>query len=250
MARYVLCHSAKGAEIMLTDLRYALRTLRHNPGFAVIAILSLALGIGANAAVFSMAEFLLLRPLPVPRASEVVVVQAQLRGESTGLFQQAGLSYPDFIDLQRKSQSFAGLAASQYFPLGIAHDRTTLPQMKYGALVSGNFFDVLEVRPQLGRGFRADEDKVPGRDAVVVLGHDFWENEFASSPDVVGKSIFLNGLPFTVVGVAPEPFRGPNRLDARRPVCSAGNGARAGGRVAAERTGNARAPSDEGSGEA
>jgi predicted permease len=194
---------------MLSDLRYALRTLRKNPGFALIAILSLALGIGANAAVFSLAEFLLLRPLPVPRASEIVVVQAQVRGESTGLFQQAGLSYPDFIDLQRKSKSFAGLTASQYFPLGIAHDRNTLPKMKYSALVSGNFFDVLGVRPQLGRGFRADEDKVPGRDAVVVLGHDFWEIEFASSPDIVGKSIFLNGLPFTVVGVAPEPFRGP-----------------------------------------
>jgi predicted permease len=194
---------------MLDDLRYALRTLRHNPGFAVIAILSLGLGIGANAAIFSMAEYLILRPLPVPRASEIVVVQAHLRGESAGLFQQAGLSYPDFIDLQRKSKSFSGLAASQYFPLGIAHDRTTLPKMTYGALVSGSFFDVLGVRPQLGRGFRADEDQVPGRDAVVVLGHDFWENEFASRPDVVGKGIFLNGLPFTVVGVAPEEFRGP-----------------------------------------
>jgi len=175
----------------------------------LIAILSLALGIGANAAIFSLAEFLLLRPLPVPRASEIVVVQAQLRGESTGFLQQAGLSYPDFIDLQRKSRSFSGLAASQYFPFGIAPDRTTLPKMKYGALVSGNFFDVLGVRPGLGRGLRADEDRVPGRDAVVVLGHDFWETEFASRPDVVGKSIFLNGLPFTVVGVAPEPFRGP-----------------------------------------
>src|SRR5208337_3655873 len=106
------------------DLRYALSTLRRNPGFAVIAIISLALGIGANAAIFSLAEFLLLRPLPVPHASEVVVVQAQLRGESTGLFQQAGLSYPDFIDLQRKSKSFSGLTASQYFPFGIAPDRT------------------------------------------------------------------------------------------------------------------------------
>jgi predicted permease len=194
---------------MLSDLRYVIRTLLNNRGFALIAILSLALGVGANAAVFSLAEFLLLRPLPVPRASEVVVVQAQLRGESTGLVQEAGLSYPDFIDLQRKSKSFAGLAASQYYPFGIAHDRTTLPKMKYGALVSGNFFGVLGVRPELGRGFHADEDKVPGRDAVVVLGHDFWETEFASSPDVVGKNIFLNGLPFTVVGVAPESFRGP-----------------------------------------
>jgi predicted permease len=194
---------------MFADLRFALRTLRHNPGFAAVAIISLALGIGANAAIFSMAEYLLLRPLPVPHASGVVVVQAQLRGESTGMFQQAGLSYPDFMDLHKKSKSFAGLAASHYFPFGVAPDKTTLPKMKYGALVSGNFFSVLGVSPALGRSFRADEDEVPGRDAVVVLGHDFWETEFASRPDVIGKSIFLNGLPFTVIGVAPEPFRGP-----------------------------------------
>ena len=194
---------------MLSDLRFALRTLRHNPGFSAVAIISLALGIGANGAIFSMAEYLLLRPLPVPHASEVVVVQAQVRGESTAMFQQAGVSYPDFMDLQRKSKSFAGLSASQYFSFGVAPDKTTLPKMKYGALVSGNFFSVLGVSPALGRSFRADEDLVPGRDAVVVLGHDFWETEFASRPDVIGRTVFLNGLPFTVIGVAPEPFRGP-----------------------------------------
>src|SRR6516164_9313240 len=194
---------------MLNDLRFALRTLRHNPGFALVAILSLALGIGANAAIFSLGEFLLLRPLAVPHASEVVVVQAQLRGESPGLIQESGLSYPDFIDFQKKSNSFAGLTASQYFPFGFAQDETTLPKVKYGVLVSGNFFSVLGVRAGLGRSFRADEDQVPGRDAVVVLGHGFWETEFASSPDVIGKSIFLNGLPFTVVGVVPESFQGP-----------------------------------------
>jgi predicted permease len=194
---------------MLHDLRFALRTLRHNPGFAAVAIISLALGIGANGAIFSMAEYLLLRPLPVPHASGIVVVQAQLRGESTGMFQQAGLSYPDFVDLQRKSKSFSGLVASQYFSFGVAPDKTTLPKMKYGALVSGNFFRVLGLSPALGRSFRADEDQVPGRDAVVMLGHDFWENELASSPDVIGRTLFLNGLPFTVIGVAPEPFRGP-----------------------------------------
>jgi predicted permease len=196
---------------MLRDLRYALRALQRNPGFAAVAIISLALGIGANSAIFSLADFILLRPLAVPKASEIIVVQSQLRGEALGFFfQYSGLSYPDFDDLRKKSSSFAGLTASQYFQFGLAPDKTALPQMKYGALVSGNFFSVLGVRPELGRGFRADEDKVPGRDAVVVLGHDLWTTEFASSPDVIGKSIFLNGLPFTVVGVAPESFRGPN----------------------------------------
>jgi predicted permease len=196
---------------MLADLRFALRTLRHNPGFAAIAILSLAFGIGANAAIFSLADYLLLRPLPVPNTSEVMVIWSQFRGESiAGLTDYSNVSYPDFDDLRKKSNSFAGLTASRYSSFGFAPDKATLPQMKFGALVSGDFFSVLGVPPKLGRGFRADEDRVPGRDAVVVLGHDLWETEFASNPDVIGKSIFLNGLPFTVVGVGLESFRGPN----------------------------------------
>lgn len=194
---------------MLSDLRYAFRTLRHNPSFAAIAILSIALGIGANAAIFSLAEFLLLRPLPVPHASQIVVVLAHTRGESAGLLEQAGLSYPDYADLRRNSKSFAGLAASQYVPFGFVRDQNTLPKRKFGVLASGNFFDVLDVRPALGRSFRPDEDQVPGRNAVVMLGHECWVTEFASSPDVLGKIIFLNGLPFTVIGVAPQSFLGP-----------------------------------------
>jgi predicted permease len=196
---------------MLNDLRYAIRMLRHNPGFSLIAVGSLALGIGANAAIFSFADFILLRPLPVANASEVMVVQSQFRGESlVGLTSYSPVSYPDFDDLRKRSTSFAGLAASQYAQFGFAPDKTALPQMKFGALVTGNFFDVLGVRPALGRGFRDDEDKVVGRDAVVVLGHQLWATEFALSPDVIGKNIFLNGLPFTVIGVAPESFTGPS----------------------------------------
>jgi predicted permease len=193
------------------DLRYALRMLGRNPGFALVAIISLALGIGANTAIFSLADYVLLPRLAVPNPSAIMVVQSQFRGESLGnLFQYSGLSYPDFEDVRRKNNSFAGLAASQYFQFGFAPDKTAQPQMKFGALVSGNFFGVLGVRPDLGRSFRPDEDKVPGRDAVVVLSHDLWETEFASDPGVVGRSIVLNGLAFTVVGVAPESFTGPN----------------------------------------
>jgi predicted permease len=196
---------------MIHDLRYALRTLRHNPGFALVAIVSLALGIGANTAIFSLADYVLLPRLAVPDPSAIMVVQSQFRGESIGnLFQYSGLSCPDFEDLRKKNNSFAGLTASQYFQFGFAPDQTAQPQMKFGALVSGNFFDVLGVGPDLGRSFRPDEDKVPGRDAVVVLSHVLWETEFALDPDVVGRNIFLNGLPFRVVGVAPESFTGPN----------------------------------------
>lgn len=198
---------------MLQDLRYALRTLRRNPGFTAVTILSLALGIEANAAMFSLADCLLLRPLLVPRASQVIVVQSQFHGENLGgLTDYSPLSFPDFSDLRKKSHSFAGLAASQYFQFGFAADKKALPRMEYGALVSGNFFSLLGLRPELGRTFRADEDEVPGRDAVVVLGHDLWKTEFASSSDAVGRTIFLNGLPFTVIGISPESFRGPNSM--------------------------------------
>ena len=196
---------------MLHDLRYTLRMLGRNPGFALVAIVSMALGIGANTSIFTMADYLLLTRLSVPNPSGIMVVQSQFRGESVGnIFSYSFLSCPDFEDFRKKSNSFAGLTASQYYPFGFAPDQTVQPQMKFGALVSGNFFDVLGVRPDLGRSFRPDEDKVPGRDAVVVLGHDLWETEFASDPGVVGRTTLLNGLPFTVVGVAPEPFTGPN----------------------------------------
>ena len=196
---------------MVQDLRYALRMLGRNPGFALVAIISLALGIGANTAIFSLADFIMIPRLSVPDPSGIMVVMSQFRGESLGsIFKYSGVSNPDFEDLQKKSNSFAGLTATQYFQFGFAPDKTAQPQMKFGALVSGNFFDVLGVRPDLGRSFRPNEDKVPGRDAVVVLGHYLWENEFASNPGVVGGSIYLNGLPFTVVGVAPESFTGPN----------------------------------------
>src|SRR5450755_4033643 len=102
---------------MLHDLRYALRTLRRSPGFALVAILSLALGIGANSAIFSLANAILLRPMSVPQPSQIIAVQSQMRGEAAGgLFQYSGLSHPDFVDLRARNKSFAGLAASQYSP--------------------------------------------------------------------------------------------------------------------------------------
>jgi len=198
---------------MLDDLRYALRALRASPGFALVAIVSLALGIGANSAMFSLADALLLRPLPVPHGSDLIVVQSQLRGEAIGgIFQYSGLSYPDFKDLRDRNKSFTGLEISQYSQFGFATEKGALPQMKFGELVSGDFFRVLEVPLELGRPFRPDEDSVPGRDAVVVLGHELWRTDFASDPNVIGKTIFLNNVPFTVIGVAPEPFTGSNGL--------------------------------------
>ena len=156
---------------MLDDLRYALRILWKSPAFALVAIVSLALGIGANSAMFSLADALMLRPLPVTHGSDLIVVQSQLRGEAIGgIFQYSGLSYPDFKDLRDRNKSYTGLLASQYSQFGFATEKGALPQMKFGELVSGDFFRVLDVPLALGRPFRPEEDRVPGRDAVVVLG--------------------------------------------------------------------------------
>ena len=114
----------------------------------------------------------------------------------------------DFVDYRDKLQSFDGLAAYSLTPFGFAKDPQSQSQMKYGFLVSGNFFRVMQTEPRLGRGFRPEEDQAPGRDAVVVLAHSFWETEFASDPAAIGRRVRLNGLDFTVIGVAPESFTG------------------------------------------
>jgi len=188
---------------MLNDLRYAIRTLRQNPGFTLTAIVSIALGVGAAAAVFSLGDGLVLRPLPVPTPSQVVKLSSRTPSRTYG-----DMSYRDFADYRDKLQSFNGLVAYSLTPFGFARESRAQSQMKYGYLVSGNFFRVMATEPQLGRGFRPEEDQVPGRDAVVVLAHDFWKNELGSDPAVVGRRVRLDGLDFTVIGVAPESFTG------------------------------------------
>jgi len=192
---------------MLKDIRFALRTLRQNPGFAVTAILSIALAIGANSAIFSLADGLLLRPPAIPDASRVVSIRARTPSGNFG-----NLSYPDFVDFRDKSRSFDGLIAYDLVPAGFAKDAEMQPQLKTGYLVSGNFFNVLRVAPHLGRPFRADEDEVSGRDAVAVLSYDLWKSEFAGDPAVVGRQVKLNDVDFTVIAVMPESFSGIDHL--------------------------------------
>ncbi len=188
---------------MFSDFRFALRSLRRNPSFAAVAALSIALGIGANTAMFSMADAILLRPVPVPHPSRVLNLRSQLRGHGPD-----SMSYPDYVDFRARMRAFSGLTAYRLSTFGFAADRQALPEMKAGLLVSGNFFDVLEVAPQLGRAFRRDEDAVPGRDAVTVISHDLWEQDFASAPNIAGGKILVDGIEFTIVGVAPESFTG------------------------------------------
>jgi predicted permease len=190
---------------MFRDLQHGLRVLMKNPGFTVIAVISIAIGVGANAAMFSVADGLVFRPLPVPRASEVVSVLGQAR--DTG-FGNRGLSYPDYSDLRDQSKTFHSLIAYTIVITSFT-DRANEPaQRKVGMAVSGNFFEAMEVRPRLGRALRPDENDVPGRSPVVVLDYDEWRQQFAADPSIVDKRITLGGVEFIVVGVAPEGFTG------------------------------------------
>jgi predicted permease len=191
------------------DLKHGARMLVKNPGFTLVAVASIAIGVGANAAMFSLADGLVLRPLPVPRANDVVSISAVAPRANEAFFSSdSGISYPDYVDLRGNAQSFAGLLAYNVVVTSFADRRDQAAQSKLGLAVSGNFFDVLELQPALGRTFRADEDRVPGRDAVVVLAYETWADQFGSDPSVVGRQIRLGGLDFTVVGVAPASFSG------------------------------------------
>jgi predicted permease len=193
-------------ESIRQDVRHGARMLAKNPGFALVAILSIAIGVGANAAMFSVADGLILRPLPVPDAGELFTVSATT---PTNDGANNPLSFPDYADLRDRARSFEGLAASNGLIASFARRRDEPAQSRYGLAVTFNFLDVLRVKPALGRTFLPDEDRVPGRDAVVILTHDTWTEQFGADPAIVGREVRMTGIPFTVVGVTPEGFTGP-----------------------------------------
>jgi len=188
---------------LFKSLRYALRILPKSPGFTLVAICSLALGIGATSAQFSIADALLLRPLPVLEPARIVAVTT---ASSAAFGANTAISYPDYHDFRDGNRTFSGLVAAGFTSFGFSREATALPRITFGMFVSGNFFRVLGVQPALGRGFLPSEDQAVGRDPVVVLGHDFWESQFAASPAAIGSKIRLNGIPCTIVGVAPQQF--------------------------------------------
>ena len=191
-------------ETLLQDVRYAIRSLRRTPGLTAFVVITLALGIGMTAATFSMVDGLIFRPYPVPHPGGVVTLVSTTHDSNFEDF-----SYREYLDIRDKTKSYDGVIANAGMQaVGFSAEPGATPRIKGGMMVSGNYFHVLGVEPRLGRGFREDEDQVPGRDAVVVLGPDFWKREFASDPSVLGRTIRLNGTPFTVIGVAPETFPG------------------------------------------
>lgn len=187
------------------DLRYAARSLLRNPGFTTIGVLTLALGIGLNSAVFSATEALLLRPLPgVRNADELVQVY---RSYSTSL-DYGSSSVPHYLDLRKRmTDVFSGVATWTYVPLSLSADGRN--QRIMAQIVSANLFSVMGVGAERGRTFVAAEDQGVGAHAVTVISHTAWTTRFGSDPQIVGRSIVLNGYTYTIVGVTPPDFRGP-----------------------------------------
>ena len=189
-------------ENLVKDIRYGVRMLMKNPGVTTVAVITLALGIGANTAIFSGVNAFLMRPLSVPNAVELVrpLEISDDRG-TTDEF-----SYPDFLDYREQSTSFAGLAAEDMIQAAV--DTENQNDVVWGQVVSANYFDVLQVKPILGRAFLRDEDKTAGANHVVVLSHSFWQRRMAGDPNIVGKTVQLNNRAYEVIGVAPDYFVG------------------------------------------
>jgi predicted permease len=185
-------------ETLLQDVRYALRTIKNAPGFAAVIIISIALGIAANATVFSVANGLLWGVLPVKDPGRLVIFAA---GES--------ISYPDFTDYRDQTTQFFEGGVSAHFPLVPASlGGRGEPERVWGQLVTGNYFSVVGATPYLGRTILPAEDTVPNRDAVVVLSHALWQRRFGWDRSILDKPVVLNGLRYTVVGVMPPGFYG------------------------------------------
>jgi putative ABC transport system permease protein len=188
----------------LRDLKFGARLLAKEPLINICVVLSLALGIGLNSAVFSFIDAFFLRPLPTVLDQEKLFL---VYGEDRGNSDRQLVSFPDYQDLRDGNTSFSQLAGSQTIQVGLAHEGGDAEQVS-GEMVTGNFFEVLGVKPALGRTFLPEEDSTPGAHPVVVLSHNLWRHRFASNSSIVGQQILLNRQPFTVIGVAAEGFKG------------------------------------------
>jgi predicted permease len=189
-------------ETLAQDTRHGLRRLAANPIFTTVAVLSLALGIGANTAIFSLVNALFFRPLPVERPHEIVSFQNKTR-TGWGFF---SFSYPNYEDLRDRNDVLSGLIAYRFAPLSVSYEGVN--RKMWGYVVSGNYFDVLGVRPAVGRMISPDDDRLPGAHPVAVVSHRYWRQDHGADPGVVGRTLNVNGRAFTVIGVAPEGFFG------------------------------------------
>lgn len=186
---------------VLQDLRYAARMLRKSPAFTLTAVLTLAIGIGVNSAVFGVAEFL-FRPLPVSHPEQLVVLATGFNGQPPA----GHFSYPEYLDLKRQATVFSDLMGYgiDFEGLSTGHDAVQF----FVSWVTGNYFSMLGVKPYLGRLFLPSEGQAPGADPYMVLGYSFWRREFHGDPNVIGSKVVVGGRPVTIIGVAPPHFHG------------------------------------------
>jgi predicted permease len=191
-------------ETIWQDLRYSARMLRKNPTFTLIAVITLALGIGANTAIFSLLDALLLKPLPVKQPEQLVVVNAQVPGPARPAY--SSYSYPVFREMREKNTAFSAMFARSGLQMSLSGGGQT--ERVHGEEVSGNFFSVLGVTPQLGRLLTEEDDQTPGAHPVAVISYNFWQRRFGADPQIVGQTISLNSYPFTIIGVTPQGFHG------------------------------------------
>src|SRR5579872_59645 len=194
------------------DLRYAIRQLRKSPGFTIVAVLTLTFGIGANAAIFTVVNALLLKMLPVQDPQQLVVVgdPARVNSSSNGSPRIDLFSYPLYKELRDHNAVFTSLAAAathSRIEVNSTQDQAS-EEKETGRLVSGNYFQLLGLTPAAGRLLSDSDDTVRNANPVAVLSYGYWQRKFALSPSVIGQSIRLNGYPFTIVGVAPAGFQG------------------------------------------
>lgn len=197
---------------MLQDIRYALRLLAKSPGFTLAAILTLALGIGANTAIYSLVYHVLLRPLPYPQPEQLTMVWVDNRREK---IPEDITSYPNLMDWRAQNQSFHGLAGMSY---GVqALTGVGEPEEFRVAMVTANFFDVMGVPPALGRAFTVDDEK-EGNDNIVIIGHGLWQRRFGGDPKVIGQTIHLSGRARQIVGIMPAGFQFPPTRELWEPL--------------------------------
>jgi putative ABC transport system permease protein len=191
----------------MNELRYAFRKLRKSPGFTIIAVLTLALGIGANTAIFSVVNAVLLRPLPYPQPDRLVYLNEVSGGTNTSI------ALPDYVDWRKDSKSFENLAISRLESRNLSGIAGREPERIAVAYVTANFFDVIGLRPQLGRTFTEDEDK-PGAPSLAVISDRIWDRAFHRDPQIVGRPMSFHGQPVTVIGVMPREMDSPHGVDA------------------------------------
>jgi macrolide transport system ATP-binding/permease protein len=191
------------ADEFLQDLRFGARMLFRSPGFSILAILCLTLGIGTNAAVFSWIEGILIRPYPLVAHQDRMFA---LGGTTRGATEGHGLSYPDFVDLEKNSMLFESFIIDRI--VGTTLSVGDRAERASGGIVSANYFDALGVRPMLGRGFRPEEGTGRNAHPVTVISYLTWQDRYKGDPEIIGKTQFLNGVQHTIIGVAPEKFHG------------------------------------------